>query len=104
MRLIPPALAGLTVAGLAAAWQGSQTVTVPKDFKLELLYSVPGATEGSWIAMCVDPQGRLIVSDQNGKLYRVTLPPPGKRGSIRPEPIELDIGGAHGLLYAFGSL
>jgi len=26
-----------------------------KDFKAELLYTVPKDTEGSWVAMCVDP-------------------------------------------------
>ena len=79
-------------------------LTVPKDFKLELLYSVPADVQGSWVAMCVDPKGRLIVGDQNGKLYRLTLPPANQRGVIAPEAIDLDIGGAHGLLYAFGSL
>jgi putative heme-binding domain-containing protein len=54
--------------------------------------------------MCVDPKGRLIVSDQYGKLYRITTPPLGSSGPIRPEPIEVDIGYAHGLLYAFDSL
>ncbi len=104
-------LATLCVAALTAfaddsrAMQLSTTdMRVPKDFKLDLLYNVPGESEGSWVAMCVDPQGRLIVSDQNGKLYRVTLPSVDRSGPIRPEPIDLDIGGAHGLLHAFGSL
>lgn len=79
-------------------------VTVPKDFKLDLIYTVPANIEGSWVAMCVDPQGRLIVGDQYGKLYRMKLPPTNQIGSITPEPIDLDIGGAHGLLHAFGSL
>ncbi len=111
MKTTTPILARMALSGLAlfGADAGSTPTQigrtiVPKDFKLELLYTVPGATEGSWISMCVDPKGRLIVGDQNGKLYRVTLPPPGRRGTIRPEPIDLDIGGAHGLLYAFGSL
>lgn len=77
---------------------------VAKDFKLELLYDVPRQTQGSWVAMCTDPKGRLVVADQNGKLYRVVPPPVGQSGSIQPEPIELDIAGAHGLLYAFDSL
>jgi putative heme-binding domain-containing protein len=88
----------------SAAENPAGNVKVARDFKLELLYTVPRDTEGSWVAMCVDPKGRLIVSDQNGKLYRVTLPPIGQSGAIEPEPIDLDIGGAHGLLYAFDSL
>lgn len=104
-------LAALAIAafaalgGVAATMQDSTTdLRVPKDFKLDLLYSVPGEAEGSWVAMSVDPQGRLIVSDQHGKLYRVALPSTDKTGPITPEPIDLDIGGAHGLLHAFGSL
>ena len=55
--------------------------------------------------MTVDPKGRLIVSDQYGKLYRVTLPPVGtKGGEIGVEPIDAPIGEAHGLLWAFDSL
>jgi putative heme-binding domain-containing protein len=106
--LVGMALTGLALLGAAAPrtspGQAGGGLTVPKDFKLELLYTVPGETEGSWVAMCVDPKGRLIVGDQNGKLYRLTLPPANQRGTIQPEPIELDIGGAHGLLYAFESL
>lgn len=79
-------------------------LSVPRDFKLDLIYTVPANIEGSWVAMCVDPKGRLIVGDQNGKLYRIVLPPANENGPITPEPIDLDIGGAHGLLYAFGSL
>ena len=41
---------------------------VIKDFKAELLYSVPKDQQGSWVNLCVDPKGRLIVSDQYGAL------------------------------------
>ena len=75
-----------------------------QDFKLELLYAVPRDKEGSWVSLCVDPKGRLLVGDQNGKLYRLNPPPVGQSGEIKPEVIDLDIGGAHGLLYAFDSL
>jgi len=77
---------------------------VAKDFKAELLYTVPKDTEGSWVAMCVDPKGRLIVSDQYGKLYRIVPPPIGSHAPIQHEAIDLPIGKAHGLLYAFDSL
>ena len=78
-------------------------VKVAKDFKLENLYTVPKDSEGSWVAMCLDPKGRLIVSDQYGALHRVTLPSING-GPVKTEKIPLDIGGAHGLLYAFDSL
>jgi putative heme-binding domain-containing protein len=82
---------------------GVANIKVAKDFKIELLYSVPRETEGSWVAMCIDPKGRLIVSDQNGALYRVTLPDPAG-GTARTEKINLKTGFAHGLLWAFDSL
>ena len=80
------------------------TLKVAKDFKVELLYTVPKDTEGSWVAMCVDAKGRLIVSDQYGKLYRIVPPPIGSNGPIQHEPIDVPVGKAHGLLYAFDSL
>jgi putative heme-binding domain-containing protein len=78
-------------------------IKVAKDFKIELLYTVPRETQGSWVAMCIDPKGRLIVSDQNGALYRVTLPA-SNGGTVKTEKINLNVGFAHGLLWAFDSL
>ena len=41
-------------------------------FDAEILYSVP-ESQGSWVAMAFDPQGRLIVSDQDDQgVFRVT--------------------------------
>lgn len=77
---------------------------VAKDFKVELLYNVPKDEQGSWVAMCVDPKGRLITSDQYGKLYRVTLPPPGTTAAAKVESIDVKVGAAQGLLCAFDSL
>ncbi len=55
--------------------------------------------------MTTDPKGRLIVSDQYGKLYRVILPPiDGKPEELKVEPIAVEIGEAQGLLWAFDSL
>jgi putative heme-binding domain-containing protein len=80
----------------------AELVSVPKGFKVERLYSVPKATQGSWVSMTSDPQGRLICSDQGGPLYRVT---PGKdEESTTVERLELPIGEAQGLLWAFDSL
>jgi len=80
----------------------AENITVPEGFRVELLYSVPNDTEGSWVNMTTDPKGRLIVSDQYGSLYRVT---PGKDAeSTRVERLDIEIGQAHGLLWAFDSL
>jgi putative heme-binding domain-containing protein len=67
-----------------------------------LLYNVPKDDQGSWVSMCVDPKGRLIVSDQYGGLFRVT---PGQSSAdTKVEPLDVKIGHAQGLLYAFDSL
>lgn len=77
---------------------------VAKGFQAELIYSVPKESAGSWVSMCTDPKGRLIVCDQYGGLFRVT--PPGINGAseVLLEPIAVDIGEAQGLLWAFDSL
>jgi putative heme-binding domain-containing protein len=90
---------------LAPAVTSAGTLRAVKDFKVELLYSVPAKTEGSWVNLCVDPKGRLIASDQYGSLYRVTPPPiGGQPADTRVEKIDAPIGEAQGLLWAFDSL
>ncbi|HEY1377953.1 MAG TPA: hypothetical protein VGF55_14225, partial [Gemmataceae bacterium] len=81
----------------------AESLKIAKGFKAELLYSVPKGVEGSWVNMCVDPKGRLIVSDQYGGLFRVT-PPDAKRHQTFVEKIPAAIGEAQGLLWAFDSL
>ena len=80
-------------------------IKVMKDFKIELLYSVPIEEQGSWVAMCVDNKNRLIVSDQYGYLYRFAAPPPGQ--PLDPSTIQripAPIKAANGLLWAFDAL
>ena len=89
---------------MASADTPAERLKALKDFHVELLYVVPKAEQGSWVAMTVDPKGRLIVSDQYGKLYRVTPPPIGSADTPKILPIEAPIGQAQGLLYAFDSL
>ena len=88
----------------SAALSAAANVRVADGFKLDQIYSVPKETQGSWVALCVDPKGRLIAADQRGKLYRMTPPAIGGGGSIEPEALGVDLGGAHGMLYAFDSL
>ena len=79
-------------------------IRVPEGFKVELLHSVDATEHGSWVSMTSDPMGRLIVSDQYGKLHRVTPPAIGSSDEVQIESINLEIGMAQGLLYAFDSL
>lgn len=94
----------------AGANNAPGTATDPKDiavlpgFKVNLLYTVPKADQGSWVSMTTDPQGRMLVGDQYGGIYRVTLPPVESNAQAKVETLDLKIGGAHGLLYAFDSL
>ncbi len=82
-----------------------ELIKAKKDFRVELLYSVPKATQGSWVSLCVDPKGRLITSDQYGKLYRITPPPlGGKEEAIKVEELPVDLGEAQGLVWAHDSL
>jgi putative heme-binding domain-containing protein len=119
------------MAELATATDPS-AITVAPGFKVELLYTVPKAEQGSWVSLTIDPKGRLIAADQYGALYRLTLPaigksagtkveklavtlpdikpPPGGEARATPKRAESTSGaaspsiGAHGLLYAFDSL
>ncbi|MBI1249085.1 c-type cytochrome [bacterium] len=77
---------------------------VADGFKVELLYSVPKDQQGSWVSMCVGPDGNLIVCDQYGKLYHVAVPDAGTKGEVAVTPIDVKIGGAQGLIWAFDSL
>lgn len=79
-------------------------VGVAKGFKVEKLYNVPKDQEGSWVALTVDPKGRLIACDQYGSIYRMTVPAIGRTEQLKPEKLAIEMGKAHGLLAAFDSL
>ena len=76
-----------------------EVITLP-GFTAEKLYTVPKSEQGSWVAMTVDPQGRLITGDQYGGLYRVTL----TDSAPKVEKLQAKVKGAHGLCYVFDSL
>ncbi|MEY4482812.1 MAG: hypothetical protein RL693_264 [Verrucomicrobiota bacterium] len=80
-------------------------IKVPKDFKVELLYSVPGVEQGSWVNLCSDDKGRIYVSDQYGGLYSFNPPAPGQ--TLKPEDVKkvpVDIRAVNGMVFAFGAL
>ena len=63
---------------------------VAPGFKVELLYTVPKAEQGSWVSLAVDPKGRLTAGDQYGALYRITPPPIGSAAEAKIERLDID--------------
>ena len=78
---------------------------VAPGFAVELIYSVPGVEQGSWVNLCADDRGRIYASDQYGGLYRFTPPAPGKtleRSAVEQMPAQ--IRAINGMVFAFGAL
>ncbi|MBL9186559.1 MAG: c-type cytochrome [Opitutaceae bacterium] len=78
---------------------------VAPGFAVELIYSVPGVEQGSWVNLCADDKGRIYASDQYGGLYRFTPPAPGKtleRSAVEQMPAQ--IRAINGMVFAFGAL
>ena len=74
-------------------------------FQVELLYTVPKDTQGSWVCLSIDDKGRLLASDQADKgLFRITPGPIGSEEPTRVERLDVKMTAAQGLLHAFGSL
>ena len=80
-------------------------IKAAKGFKVELLYSVPAEKQGSWVNLCTDNKGRLLVSDQFGGLYRITPPKRGKTLSVDDvQPVPADIRAVNGMVWAHDAL
>jgi len=78
----------------------SSAFRVPSGFQVEKVYEVPIESQGSWVCMTMDLKGRLITSDQYGKLYRVTPAAAGKEESAtQVEQLATSVGMAQGLLH-----
>ena len=80
-------------------------IKAPEGFKVELLYSVPGDSLGSWVALCADDKGRIYASDQYGDLYRFPAPAAGqtlKAADVKKMPVS--IRAINGMVWAFGAL
>ena len=80
-------------------------IKAAKGFKVELIYSVPGDTYGSWVNLCADDKGRLLVSDQFGGLYRLTPPAAGQKlKDADVHAVPANIRAVNGMAWAQGSL
>ncbi|MBT4725198.1 MAG: c-type cytochrome [Planctomycetaceae bacterium] len=98
-----------SLVALAQTGQNKATpvshIKVAPGFKVELLYSVPAKDQGSWVNLCVDNKGRILVSDQFGGLYRMAAPALG--APLEPTSIEAvpaPIRAVNGMVWAFGAL
>lgn len=97
------ALLSLVAAPLLHAQEATpvSAIKIAKDFRVELLYNVPIASQGSWVSLCFDEKGRLITSDQYGKFYRITPPAlDGSPSETKVEEIPAGIGEAQGMCWA----
>ena len=80
-------------------------IKAAKGFKVELLYSVPSESQGSWVNLCTDNKGRLLVSDQFGGLYRITPPASGETlSAANVQPVPAKIRAVNGMVWAFDAL
>ncbi|MEW4487980.1 heme-binding protein [Thalassoglobus sp. JC818] len=80
-------------------------ITVPDGFKVELLYSVPGDDQGSWVTLCTDNKGRILVSDQFGGLYRFAPPTAGTPlDPTQIEEVPANIRAINGMVWSHGAL
>ena len=87
-------------ATLKAVKAEQETLVVPEGFVAEKIHLVDRNTEGSWVGLCFDNKGRIIVSDQGDKIFRLTL----KDGQIAKSEKLAIPGMAQGLCWAFDSL
>ena len=97
-----------------------EKLKLPDGFHADHLYGPSENGEGSWVSMTFDDKGRMIASDQYGALYRLKIPAVGDTSSkvsierlfiptqlksaVDTSSKTVQIGYAHGLLYAFNSL
>lgn len=78
---------------------------IPQGFELEELYHPKAHSHGSWVALAEGENGKFYASDQNGDLYQFQIPAIGATlDSTMVDSIDLEIGRAQGLLWAFNSL
>ncbi len=105
-------LGALAVSGLAGCAQldrGSDDeppeLILPEGFRSEVLYNPMKMDSSSWVSLATDGKGGLFASDQYGALYHVSIPPIGSDPEeTEVTKLDLELGHAQGLLWAFNSL
>jgi putative heme-binding domain-containing protein len=90
---------GLALASLFPQDDPSEKLDVLPGFRVEQVLKADPAVHGSWINLCVDPKGRLLLGAQRGQpITRLTLP------DGRTERLEIPVSETMGMLFAFDAL
>ena len=87
--------------------EGLQEISfnLPDGFTLEEIYHPSANEQGSWVALAQGDQNKMFACDQYGTIYQFETPKNGETLSSKDiKPLALELGEAHGLLWAFNSL
>jgi len=71
---------------------------------VEQLVTPLASDMGSWVSLAHVEDNRFVASDQYGKIYRVEVPEIGSTSLTSVEQLEVEVGKAQGLLWAYHSL
>ena len=102
-------LAAITTPALS---QGGQNTATPVNrikamdgFEVELIYSVPADSHGSWVALCADDKGDIYACDQYGGLFRFTPPAAGKTLASKDiRKVAVDVRAINGMIFHEGAI
>ena len=78
---------------------------IPAGFELEEIYHPSKYGQGSWVALAEGPENLMFACDQYGKIYYFKRPEENE--ALKPadiDSLDIEVGQAHGLLWAFNSL
>lgn len=97
--------AGKTTQQKSSEPLSGEVVTLP-GFEVELLYEVPLDTQGTWVRLAMDDQGRMVASDQYDKgMYWIDIIENEESGTrVEVQKMNHSITGAQGLTWFKGSL
>jgi len=78
---------------------------LPEGFVLEDLYQPSSNEQGSWVSLAQGPNDIIYACDQYGKIYYFEAPAIDQElESQDVQALDLEIGEAHGMMWAFNSL
>ncbi|KAG1650559.1 hypothetical protein GQR58_027890 [Nymphon striatum] len=78
---------------------------LPEGFVLEDLYQPSENEQGSWVSLAQGPNDVIYACDQYGKIYYFNAPAIDQQLQSKDvKALDLEIGEAHGMMWAFNSL